>query len=84
MTGPRLMDRDTLRGFGIIIAVAAVATVFFDVSASIAGAILGAISLIFICLLWYFGYGWYQRNRMAISLMPDRQRNILYAGAWAP
>ena len=42
------MDRDTLRGFGIIIAVAAVATVFFNVSANIAGAILGAISLIFI------------------------------------
>ena len=77
------MDRDTLRGFGIIIAVAAVATVFFNVSANIAGAILGAISLIFICLLWYFGYGWYHRNRMAISLMPDKQRNILYAGMGA-
>jgi hypothetical protein len=77
------MDRDSLRGFGIIIAIAAVATVFFTVSSAIAGAIIGAISLIFICLLWYFGYGWYHRNRMAISLMPDKQRNILYAGMGA-
>jgi hypothetical protein len=77
------MDRDTVRGFGIIIAIAAVATVFFSVSTAIANAILGAFSLIFICLLWYFGYGWYHRNRMAISLMPDKQRNILYAGMGA-
>jgi hypothetical protein len=77
------MDRDNLRGFAIIIAIAAVATVFFGVSAAIASAILGALSLIFICLLWYFGYGWYHRNRMAISLMPDKQRNILYAGMGA-
>jgi hypothetical protein len=77
------MSRDSLRGFGIIIAIAAVATVFFTVSSTIFSAILGAISLIFICLLWYFGYGWYHRNRMAISLMPDRQRNILYAGLGA-
>jgi len=77
------MDRDNLRGFAIIIAIAAVATVFFGVSAAIASAILGALSLIFICLLWYFGYCWYHRNRMAISLMPDKQRNILYAGMGA-
>jgi predicted membrane protein len=77
------MDRDNLRGFAIVIAIAAVATVFFEVSTAIFSAILGAISLIFICLLWYFGYGWYQRNRMAISLMPDRQRNILYLGLGA-
>jgi len=74
------MDRDNLRGFAIVIAIAAVATVFFEVSSAIFSAILGAISLIFICLLWYFGYGWYHRNRMAISLMPDRQRNLLYVG----
>ena len=77
------MDRDNLRGFAIIIAIAAVATVFFWRVRRIASAILGAISLIFICLLWYFGYGWYHRNRMAISLMPDKQRNILYAGMGA-
>src|SRR3954464_15523793 len=77
------MDRDNLRGFAIIIAIAAVATVFFEVSSAIFSAILGAISLIFICLLWYFGYAWYHRNRMAISLMPDKQRNILYAGLGA-
>jgi hypothetical protein len=77
------MDRDNLRGFAIVIAIAAVATVFFEVSSAIFSAILGAISLIFICLLWYFGYGWYHRNRMAISLMPDRQRNILYLGLGA-
>ena len=77
------MNNDTLRGFGIIIAIAAVATVFFTVSSAIAHAIIGAIGLIFICLLWYFGYGWYHRNRMAISLMPDKQRNILYAGLGA-
>ena len=77
------MDRDNLRGFAIVIAIAAVATVFFEVSSAIFSAILGAISLIFICLLWYFGYGWYHRNRMAISLMPDRQRNVLYLGLGA-
>ena len=77
------MDRDSLRGFGIIIGIAAIATLFFEVSSRIFSALLGAISLIFICLLWYFGYGWYHRNRMAISLMPDRQRNILYLGLGA-
>src|SRR3569623_1114293 len=77
------MERATIRGFAIIICIAAVATVFFNVSAAIAGAILGAISLIFICLLLFFGYSWYHRNRMAISLMPDKQRNILYAGMGA-
>jgi len=51
------MDRDNLRGFAIVIAIAAVATVFFEVSSAIFSAILGAISLIFICLLWYLGYG---------------------------
>ena len=77
------MDRDNLRGFAIVIAIAAVATVFFEVSSAIFSAILGAISLIFICLLWYFGYAWYHRNRMAISLMPDKQRAILYGGLGA-
>jgi len=77
------MDRDTVRGFGIVIAIAVVATVFFSVSSTILHAILGAFSLIFICLLWYFGYGWYHRNRMAISLLPDRQRTILYGGLGA-
>ena len=78
-----MRDRDTLRGFGIIVLIAAVATVVGTVSTSIFSDILGAISLIFICLLWYFGYSWYHRNRMAISLMPDRQRNALYAGIGA-
>ncbi|MDX6548930.1 MAG: hypothetical protein QOG33_2480 [Gaiellales bacterium] len=77
------MERDTMRGIGIVLALAAVATVFSSVSAGIFSAILGAISLIFICLLWYFGYAWYRRNRMAISLMPDQQRMILYGGLGA-
>ena len=42
-----------------------------------------AIAVIFICLMWYFGYRWYQENRMAISLMPDRERSILYLGMGA-
>jgi len=33
--------------------------------------------------MWYFGYRWYQENRMAISLMPDRERSILYLGMGA-
>ena len=78
-----MRGNDTLRGFGIIVAIAIVATVFSNVSSGIFNAILGAFGLIFICLLWYFGYGWYHRNRMAISLMPDKQRNILYAGLGA-
>ncbi len=73
-------ERDTLRGFAIIIAVALVATVTWSVSSQVLAAIQGAIGLIFICLMWYFGYGWYHRNRMAISLMPDQQRLILYGG----
>ncbi len=76
-------ERDTIRGFAIIIAVAAVATIFWSVSSGILAAIQGAFALIFICLLWYFGYAWYQRNRMAISLMPDKQRAILYGGLGA-
>jgi hypothetical protein len=57
--------------------------VFWSVSSGILSAILGAFGLIFICLLWYFGYAWYHRNRMAISLMPDKQRAILYGGLGA-
>jgi hypothetical protein len=76
-------ERETIRGFAIIIAIAAVATVFWSVSSGILAAILGAFGLIFICLLWYFGYSWYHRNRMAISLMPDKQRAILYGGLGA-
>jgi hypothetical protein len=78
-----MRTNDTLRGFGIIVAIAAVATLVGTVSSAIFSEILGAISLVFICLLWYFGYGWYHRNRMAISLMPDRQRSILYLGLGA-
>ncbi len=78
-----MSDRGTLRGFAIIIAIAAVATVFWSVSSGILAAILGAFGLIFICLLWYFGSAWYHRNRMAISLMPDKQRAILYGGLGA-
>jgi uncharacterized membrane protein len=77
------MTRDTIRGFLIIIGLAIVATVFFNVSQQIFGIVLGTLSLLFIVILWYFGYNWYRSNRMAISLMPDRQRNVLYAGMGA-
>src|SRR6476661_4685059 len=77
------MTRDSIRGFLIIIGVAIVATVFFNASQRIASIVLGALSLLFIVLMWYFGYRWYRENRMAISLMPDRQRNVLYAGMGA-
>ena len=77
------MTRDTIRGFLIIIGVAIVATVFFNVSQRIFDIVLGTLSLLFIVILWYFGYSWYRSNRMAISLMPDRQRNVLYAGMGA-
>jgi hypothetical protein len=77
------MTRDTTRGFLIIIGVAIVATVFFNVSQRIFDIVLGTLSLLFILLLWYFGYSWYRSNRMAISLMPDRQRNVLYLGMGA-
>ena len=77
------MTRDTIRGFLIIIGVAIVATVFFNVSQQIFNIVLGTLSLLFIIILWYFGYSWYRSNRMAISLMPDRQRNVLYAGMGA-
>jgi hypothetical protein len=77
------MTRDSIRGFLIIIGVAIVATVFFNASQRIASIVLGALSLLFIVLMWYFGYNWYRSNRMAISLMPDRQRNVLYAGMGA-
>jgi hypothetical protein len=77
------MTRDTIRGFLIIVGVAIIATVFFNVSQRIFDIVLGTLSLLFIVLLWYFGYSWYRSNRMAISLMPDRQRNVLYLGMGA-
>jgi len=66
-----------------VVGLALIATVFSETSARIASAISGAIAVIFICLMWYFGYRWYQENRMAISLMPDRERSILYLGMGA-
>ena len=77
------MTRDTLRALLIVVGLALIATVFSETSARIAAAISGAIAVIFILLMWYFGYRWYQENRMAISLMPDRERSILYAGMGA-
>jgi hypothetical protein len=74
------MTRDTVRALLIVVGLALIATVFSETSARIAAAISGAIAVIFILLMWYFGYRWYQENRMAISLMPDRERSILYAG----
>jgi hypothetical protein len=74
------MTRDTVRALLIVVGLALIATVFSETSARIAAAISGAIAVIFILLIWYFGYRWYQENRMAISLMPDRERSILYAG----
>jgi len=77
------MSRDTVRALLIVVGLALIATVFSETSARIASAISGAIAVIFICLMWYFGYRWYQENRMAISLMPDRERSILYLGMGA-
>jgi hypothetical protein len=77
------MTRETIRGLLIVLGIAIIATVFSETSAAIASALFGAVGLIFICLMWYFGYRWYRENRMAISLMPDRQRTILYAGMGA-
>ena len=77
------MTRDQIRGWLIIIGLALIATVFFNVSQQIAGIVFGALGLLFIVLMWYFGYSWYRDNLTAISLMPDRQRNALYAGAGA-
>jgi hypothetical protein len=77
------MSRDTVRALLIVVGLALIATVFSETSARIASAISGANAVIFICLMWYFGYRWYQENRMAISLMPDRERSILYLGMGA-
>jgi TRAP-type C4-dicarboxylate transport system permease small subunit len=77
------MTRDTVRALLIVVGLALIATVFSETSARIAAAISGAIAVIFILLMWYFGYRWYQENRMAISLMPDRERSILYLGMGA-
>jgi drug/metabolite transporter (DMT)-like permease len=77
------MTRDQARGALIIIGLAVLATVFFNQSQQIAGIVFGALGLLFIVLIWYFGYTWYRNNLTAISLMPDRQRNALYAGIGA-
>jgi hypothetical protein len=77
------MRRETVRGLLILLGVAMIMTAFFSVSAAIANALFGIIGIIFICLLWYFGYTWYHNNRTAISLMPDRQRTVMYAGMGA-
>jgi TRAP-type C4-dicarboxylate transport system permease small subunit len=77
------MTRDQVRGGLIIVGLAVLATVFFNQSQQIAGIVFGALGLLFIVLMWYFGYTWYRNNLTAISLMPDRQRNALYAGIGA-
>ena len=77
------MTRDRIRGWLIIVGLALLATVFFNQSQQIAHIVFGAIGLLFIALLWFFGYSWYRNNLTAISLMPDRQRNVLYAGMGA-
>lgn len=74
------MSRDQIRGVLIIVGLAVLGTVFFNQSQQIAGIVFGALGLLFIVLMWYFGYNWYRNNLTAISLMPDRQRNLLYAG----
>ena len=74
------MTRETVRALAIVVLIAAIATATTETSAVIASAIFGAVSLLFVVLLWFFGYRWYEQNRMAISLMPDRERAILYAG----
>ena len=71
------MTRDRIRGWLIIVGLALLATVFFNQSQQIAHIVFGAIGLLFIALLWFFGYSWYRNNLTAISLMPDRQRNLL-------
>ena len=81
--GAAPVTRDQIRGWLIIIGLALIATVFFNVSQQIAGIVFGALGLLFIVLMWYFGYSWYRDNLTAISLMPDRQRNALYGGAGA-
>ena len=77
------MSRDQIRGWLIIIGLSLLATVFFNQSQQIVGIVFGALGLLFIVLLWFFGYSWYRDNLTAISLMPDRQRNALYGGAGA-
>ena len=77
------MTRESVRGILIVVGIALIATVFFSVSTRIFDILLGTIGLIFIVLMWYFGYAWYRSNRMTISLMPDRQRQALYAGMGA-
>jgi hypothetical protein len=77
------MTRDNVRGLLIVVGLAIVATVFFSVSQRILDIVLGTLSLLFVLLLWYFGWNWYRSNRGAISLMPDRQRNVLYLGMGA-
>jgi TRAP-type C4-dicarboxylate transport system permease small subunit len=74
------MTRDQVRGILIILGLAVLATVFYNQAQQIAGIVFGALGLLFIVLMWYFGYSWYRNNLTAISLMPDRQRNLLYGG----
>ena len=74
------MSRDQIRGWLIIVGLALLATVFFNQSQQIAHIVFGALGLLFIALLWFFGYSWYRNNLTAISLMPDRQRSMLYLG----
>jgi hypothetical protein len=74
------MSSDRIRGWLIILGLAVIATVFFRQSQQIAGIVFGAIALLFIVLVWYFGYSWYRNNLTAISLMPDKLRALLYLG----
>ena len=72
------MTRDTIRALAIVVLIAAIATAGSQTSTVIASAIFGAISMLFVVLLWFFGYRWYQQNRMAISLMPELEMLSVY------
>jgi formate hydrogenlyase subunit 3/multisubunit Na+/H+ antiporter MnhD subunit len=72
------MTRERLRSWAILVGIAIIATVFFDVSARVVAIVLGVLTLVFLVALWAFAVSWYRSNRTAISLMPDRQRNVMY------
>jgi hypothetical protein len=77
------MTRETARGLLIVVGLAIIGTIFSGPFSDFAGILIGTLGLIFLCVMWYFAYNWYRGNRTAISLMPDRQRNAMYAGMGA-
>ena len=59
------MTRDRIRGWLIILGLALIATCSSTCHSRSPAIVFGALGLLFIVLMWYFGYSWYRDNLTA-------------------